>query len=527
MQKRMLNTVSVTLHIAWIVGCRAVKRMALVAALVALCVFSGGLAHAGTVYSWTKTMGGASMDYGYSAAVDASGNVYVAGYFAGTADFDPGPDTDNHTSAGGSNDIFLTKINADGTYGWTKTMGGTGDDRGYSAAVDASGNVYVTGWFEGTVDFDSGPGTDNHTSAGNYDIFLTKINADATYGWTKTMGGAINNVGYSAAVDASGNVYVAGYFAGTADFDPGPGPEDNHTSRGMLDIFLTKINSDGTYGWTKTMGGASLDYGRSAAVDGSGNVYVTGSFYLTVDFDPGLGTDNHTSAGGDDIFLTKINSDGTYGWTKTMGGASYDSGHSAAVDASGNVYVTGYFQGTVDFDPGPGTEDSHTSAGRYDIFLTKINSDGTYGWTKTMGGAIDDSGVEATVDASGNVYVTGYFQGTVDFDPGLGTDNHTSAGDDDIFLTKINADGTYGWTKTMGGAIDDSGVEATVDGSGNVYVTGYFVGTVDFDPGPGTDNHTSAGGYDIFLTKFIMESPAGGGGGGGGCFIATVGSGVD
>ena len=396
MQKRMLNTVSVTLHIAWIVGCRAVKRMALVAALVALCVFSGGLAHAGTVYSWTKTMGGASMDYGYSAAVDASGNVYVAGYFAGTADFDPGPDTDNHTSAGGSNDIFLTKINADGTYGWTKTMGGTGDDRGYSAAVDASGNVYVTGWFEGTVDFDSGPGTDNHTSAGGDDIFLTKI------------------------------------------------------------------NSDGTYGWTKTMGGASMDYGRSAAVDGSGNVYVTGSFYLTVDFDPGLGTDNHTSAGGDDIFLTKINSDGTYGWTKTMGGASYDSGHSAAVDASGNVYVTGYFQGTVDFDPGPGTEDSHTSAGRYDIFLTKINSDGT-----------------------------------------------------------------YGWTKTMGGAIDDSGVEATVDGSGNVYVTGYFVGTVDFDPGPGTDNHTSAGGYDIFLTKFIMESPAGGGGGGGGCFIATVGSGVD
>jgi hypothetical protein len=147
MQKGMLNTVSVPEHISWIVGCRAAKRVALVAALVAFCVVSGGLAHAGAVYSWTKTMGGIDWDGGYSAAVDGSGNVYVAGSFQGTADFDPGPG-DNHTSAG-DNDIFLTKINADGTYGWTKTMGGAGNDGGYSAAVDGSGNVYVTGYIGG------------------------------------------------------------------------------------------------------------------------------------------------------------------------------------------------------------------------------------------------------------------------------------------------------------------------------------------------------------------------------------------
>jgi hypothetical protein len=148
-----------------------------------------------------------------------------------------------------------------------------------------------------------------------------------------------------------------------------------------------------------------------------------------------------------------------------------------------------------------------------------------------MGGASDDSGDSAAVDGGGNVYVTGSFQGTVDFDPGPGTeDNHTSEGDLDIFLTKINADGTYGWTQTMGGASGDDGLSAAVDGGGNVYVTGSFQGTVDFDPGPGTeDNHISNGGADIFLTKFTMESDStgGGDGGGGGCFIATVGSGVD
>jgi hypothetical protein len=467
-------------------------------------MFSAAFANASThAYSWTKTMGGTDYDGGRSVAVDGSGNVYVTGFFSGTVDFDPGAGTDNHTSAGYS-DIFLTKINSDGTYGWTKTMGSASNhDYGYSVAVDGSGNVYVTGFFWGTVDFDTGAEIDSHTSAGISDIFLTKINSDGTYGWTKTMGGLSDESGYSVAVDGSGNIYVTGYFSGTADFDPGAG-FDNHTSA-VKDIFLTKINSDGSYGWTKTMGGSD-EYGYSVAVDGSGNVYVTGTFEGTADFDPGVATDNHTSAGGLDIFLTRINSDGSYGWTKTMGGTdSAGYGRSVAVDGSEDVYVTGYFTGTVDFDPGVAT-DNHTSAGGADIFLTRINSDGTYGWTKTMGGGLNENSFSVAVDGSGNVYITGNFRGTVDFDPGAGADNHTSAGYHDIFLTRINSDGTYGWTKTMGGTDSDWGYSVAVDGSGDIYVTGEFYGTADFDPGAVTDNHTSAGGYDIFLTKFSFSS---------------------
>jgi hypothetical protein len=490
-------------------GFKTCKVFVLAIGLAVLFLFYEGIAHADAVYYWTKTMGGTNEDYSQSVAVDGSGNIYVTGYFSGTADFDPGGGGDSHISAG-NEDIFLTKINADGSYGWTRTMGGANADYGQSVAVDVSGNVYVTGYFWGVADFDPGGGGDSHMSAGNEDIFITKINADGSYGWTRTMGGTNQDFGQSVAVDGSGNVYVTGYFSGTADFDFGAGI-DNKTSVGNEDIFLTKINVGGSYGWTRTMGGTNRDFGQSVAVDVSENVYITGYFSGTADFDPDAVTaDNHTSAGNEDIFLTRIKSDGSYGWTKTMGGTNRDFGQSVAVDVSENVYITGYFSGTADFDPDAVTADNHTSAGNEDIFLTRIKSDGSYGWTKTMGGTNRDFGQSVAVDVSENVYITGYFSGSADFDPDAVTaDSHISAGNEDIFLTKIKSDGSYGWTKTMGGANADYGQSVAGDISGNVYVTGYFWGVADFDPGGGGDSHISAGNEDIFLTKIKSDGSYG------------------
>ena len=477
------------------------RMFVLVIGLAVLFLCYGSVAHAGAVYSFTKTMGSTANDYGRSVAVDSSGNVYITGSFQGTVDFNPGGVADSHASSGGE-DIFLTKINSDGSYGYTRTMGDTANDYGRSVAVDSSGNVYITGSFQGTVDFNPGGVADSHASSGGEDIFLTKINSAGSYGYTRIMGDTANDYGRSVAVDSSGNVYITGSFQGTVDFNPG-GVADSHASSGGEDIFLTKINSAGSYGYTKTMGGTDQDYGQSVAVDGSDNVYITGYFSgVNVDFNPGAGTENHDSAGLEDIFLTKINFDGSYGYTKTMGGTDHDYGQSVAVDSSDNVYITGYFRETADFDPGTAT-DNHTAAGEEDIFLTKINSAGSYGYTKTMGGTDHDYGRSLAVDSSDNVYVTGYFQGTADFDPGAGTDEHTSAGLDDIFLAKINFDGSYDLTKTMGGTDQDFGQSVAVDDSVNVYLTGSFRGTADFNPGAGTDDHT-AGEEDIFLTKFRM-----------------------
>jgi hypothetical protein len=227
-------------------------------------------------------------------------------------------------------------------------------------------------------------------------------------------------------------------------------------------------------------------------------VYVTGWFD-----DPPLSS--HST----DIFLSKLDSSGTFLWTRTWGGSEYDYGYGVAADGSGTVYVTGVFEGTVDFNPAPIAVDLHSSNGFYDVFLSKFDSSGTFVWARTWGGSsYEDSGSSVDVDGSGNVYVTGVFHGTsVDFNPDpILVDPYSSNGVSDIFLSKFDSFGTFGtfkWARTWGGGHDDGGYGVDVDGSGNVYVTGYFGGTSDFNPDPTTvDPHSSNGKADIFLSKF-------------------------
>ena len=227
---------------------------------------------------------------------------------------------------------------------WAKGIGGTSYDIGYSITTDASGNIYTTGYFNGTVDFDPGGGTFNLTSVGGMDIFISKVNSSGDFLWAKGIGGTSDDYGKSITTDESGNVYTTGYFQGTADFDPGLGTF-NLTSAGGEDIFISKLNSSGDFLWTKRLGGTSDDASSSITTDGSGNVYTTGSFYETVDFDPGSSTFNLTSAGYGDIFISKLNSSGNFLWAKSMGGTSTGIGNSIITDASGNVYTTGYFVG--------------------------------------------------------------------------------------------------------------------------------------------------------------------------------------
>ena len=187
--------------------------------------------------------------------------------------------------------------------------------------------------------------------------------------------------------------------------------------------------------------------GQAVSVDSSGNVYSTGWFNGTADFDPGAGTFNLINSGqfGADIFISKLDSDGNFVWAKGMGGTTSDVGYGISIDASGNVYTTGSFGGTADFDPGAGTFNL-TSSGGSDIFINKLNNNGDFVWAKAMGDASDDFGNAISVDSSGNIYTTGSFQGTVDFDPGdVGTSNLTSAGFEDIFISKLAGTDSFSW----------------------------------------------------------------------------------
>ncbi|HEY9082330.1 MAG TPA: SBBP repeat-containing protein [Vicingaceae bacterium] len=454
-------------------------------------------------FAWAKRIGGTGSDYGYSITTDATGNVYTTGYFYDTVDFDPGVGVFNLSSVGNF-DIFVSKLDVSGNFVWAKSIGGTGYDYGMSITTDASGNVYISGIFEGIVDFDPGAGVFNLSSTGSQDIFISKLDASGNFVWAKNIGGTGTDQSYSITTDASGNVYTTGVFTGTVDFNPDTGVF-NLSSAGGDDIFISKLDVSGNFVWAKSMGGTNEDRGYSITTDVSGNVYSTGYFYDTADFDPGVGVFNLSSIGDRDIFISKLDASGNFVWAKSIGGTNLDRGNSITTDTSGNVYATGYFQSTADFDPGVGMFNL-SSAGGQDIFISKLDASGNFVWAKSMGGTNVDYGNSITTDASGNIYTTGTFWGTADFDPNVGIFNLSSAGGQDIFISKLDASGNFVWAKKIGSASSDIGQSITIDTSENIYTTGRFANIADFDPGAGVFNLSSAGGNDIFILKLTCNT---------------------
>ena len=412
---------------------------------------------------------------------------------------------------------------------------------GHSLATDVAGNVYVTGSFQGgTVDFDPGPGRVPLTSGfdGDFpvsDVFVAKYTAVGALAWVRQLGGQRPDEGTGVAVDGQGNVYITGTFMEMVDFDPGPEVYTLTSAVGTEDVFVVKLDRDGTFVWARRMGGDDQDKGYGVAVDGQGNVYITGFFWEadTVDFDPGPEVYTLTSAGSADVFVAKLDRDGAFVWARRLGGREGDRGYGVAVDGQSNVYITGTFEGRASVDPEAGTVNLTSADGTKDVFVAKLDRDGIYRWARRLGGSRDDAGHGVAVDRQGNVYITGSFQGTADFDPGPGVVNLTSAGNADGFVWKLDSGGTFVWARRLGGSRGDAGRGVAVDEQGNVYTTGAFMDTVDFvpRPGPGAVKLTSAGGTDGFVWKLDSDGTyrwvqqAGGSGPDGGAGIAVDGQG--
>ena len=611
---------------------------------------------------WARQMGGSSRDFAQDMVVDSSGNTYTVGWFEGTADFDPGPETFSISSAGGR-DSVLFKLDSSGDFVWANAMGGSDMDHGYGVAIDQTGNVYATGMFSGTIDLDPGSGTFNlsdasgqafrvkvdpsgslvwgdreggsgkaitvdsrgnvfsirnageinvskFTQAGVGDFVWLDTNADGIqdagepgvegtaveifdavngiigdgddvsmgvqvtdangaycfsglsagveyylefrtpagysfttqdsggddnrdsdanpgagrtglftlaagqhdlsldagliggppdFGWAIGVGGTDDDSGQEILTDVAGNIYLAGRFQGTADFDPGPGTTSLQ-SNGLSDGFVAKYTAQGALVWAKSVGGVQDDFVESIAVNDLGDVYLAGYFYDTVDFDPGLGISNVSSDGDADIFVLKLNSAGEFVWAMGIGGTAADGARDIAIDPSGDLLVTGWYRETVDFDPGASNH-SLVAAGLWDIFVLKLQASGDFVWAQGIGGTGEDAAYGIDTDAAGNVYTTGYFRNTVDFDPGVGAFELTTTGDTDIFVSKLDEAGDFVWALRMGGSGTDSAYDIAVDASGNVHTTGLFQNTVDFDPGAGIFELTSNGSDDMYVLK--------------------------
>lgn len=400
--------------------------------------------------------GGAGEDRGAGIALDASGNIYITGTYTGNTVFG-----NVLNMSAGETDIFVIKYNSNGVFQWVKSAGGPLEDYVESIAVDVNGNVFVTGYYQDEAKFATGI---FKTSEGGLDVFVIKYNTSGVFQWVQSAGGPDNDTGAGVAADASGNVYVVGSYESTAAFGA-----TNKTVQGNNDIFIAKYNTGGTLQWVESAGGTGFDNGNDIAIDVNNKLYITGSFSGTTNF----GTINRTSAGQNDIYVAKFDpSTSTWTYAVAVGGTNGENGKSIVVDASGNAYITGSFDGNVTFG-----SSNLSSQGAGDIFVAKCNNAGVFQWVQSGGSSATDAGQDIAIDANGNVYITGAISGIANF----GSVTRTPEGTNDIFIAKYNNGGTLQWVKSIGNEGYDYGQGIVVDAINNVYVTGHYSGTVLFD----------------------------------------------
>jgi hypothetical protein len=403
-------------------------------------------------------------------------------------------------------------------YIWAKSTGGSGNDSGSkSVVVDPSGNMYVTGCFQGTVDFDPGAGTANLTSAGGTDIFIAKYDASGNYIWAKKIGGIYDDKANEIILGSSGDLLITGGFQGTnVDFDPGAGVA-NMSSSGGYDVFYAKYSNSGSYIFANKLGGTYDDMGKSIKEYG-GNIYIGGEFKGSADFDPGSGTTWLNAYGSEnELFVASFTQTANLINVFPVQGYYIKYLNKLALDAFGNIFITGSFEGDADFDPGwqtgEGTGNPSDyylySNGSLDIFLAKYTSTGSMIWAKNMGNEDNDEANDLVIDAEGNPIITGYFGLSVNFGYMGGESSLylNSNGSSDIFIAKYF--GTSGYVYggfNIGGADIDIGTCVDLDEAGNIVFGGTFAGDVAFNPATYSDTISSlSGNTDIFFAKFSYD----------------------
>lgn len=409
-------------------------------------------------FAWAAKLGGDGPLRLFGLDVDAAGNSYCTGYFWGTSDMDPGPGVEELTAVGGA-DLFLVKINADGTFGWARQIGGAGNEIGYSLALDDAGYFTMVGVFEGTVDMDPGTGTTDLTSVGSSDMFVAKLDPAGDLIWARQLSPTTPNNGHEEelelTLDGDGNVLVTGWFHQSFDFDPGPAVLEL-TTTGVADLFILKLDPNGDLVWVKQVGAfnsGGISTGRGIGTDGANNVYTTGRFTHTADFDPGPGQ-VQLVANNDDTYILKLDANGDFQWVREIEGAGGEVSTGIAVADDGTTYTIGSFNDTPDFDPGPGVFTlSSGSAFSGDVYILKLDAAGNFVWAGDMGSTDNEVGEAIHLSDDGTLHAIGVYhdpadanEPELDFDPGPGeaTIFSTAADPQGLFLVKLTDDVSTG-----------------------------------------------------------------------------------
>ena len=419
-----------------------------------------------------RRFGDSGSDILMDIATDRQGNLIIVGFFNGTLDFGAGPMTSHEFM-----DVFVVKLRHDGAVIWSKSFGDNDEQQAHRVAIDAEGNILIIGRFRGKVDFGGGP----LVSAGSRDVFVVKLDAAGNHVWSKRFGGPNDQSGRGIATDKDGNVFIAGTVWSTIDFGSGP-----LASAGLEDIFVAKLDKAGQHIWSKLFGDSQTQEAWDLATDGDGNVAMAAYVLGDVDLGDGL-----TQGGANpDAAVVKLGGDGATLWSHRYGDQQQQFGQSIAVDAQGNVVLTGLMQGSVNFGDGP-----VQSAGAFDFFVAKFDLTGKVRWYRRYGDQYDQPSLLVAVDGADAVLLTGFFLGSVDFGGGP----LIGAGID-TFVAKLDRAGNYLWSHRMG---DDAGQKGhgIIGGlTGNVSVIGVMEGTIEV----GDDTVTNIGDFteDAFVAHF-------------------------
>jgi hypothetical protein len=371
--------------------------------------------------------------------------------------------------------------------------------------TDGQGNIYAAGNFYGTIDLD--PGTDTLSFFSNCcvygDVFFIKLNPNGDLIWAKIIRSSGYDIVSSLIVQNDGNFYLSGSFSGSFNQGQLAGPFSFNTN-GLTDSYIIKFDSSGNYIWAKNFGSTGNDEISSLQLNSSNNLVVTGKFGATVDFDPSGSVLNLVSNGANDVFVMTLDSFGDLLWAKNIGGTFDDSGKDLVIDSSDNIYITGLFQDTVDFNPGVDTS-TLISSGSNNIFVVKLDVNGNYINAVSM--ACNSFNEVNSIDLENNkLFIAGRFFGTLDADPGSGVNNFVSAGQSDIFLSCLNTNLNFIFASKIGNASSE-GVSDILVKNNSIYLSGNFVGTTDFDPGLSVSNLSSSGSPDGFTLKLVVCSP--------------------
>ncbi|WP_438019829.1 hypothetical protein WMF18_12505 [Sorangium sp. So ce315] len=416
-------------------------------------------------------------------AVDGAGHVVLAMKVARGVDFGDGP-----LSIRGSSVFALAKFDGEGALLWDKQVADSSSV--HDVAVNPAGLIATTGSTHGSsVDFGGGPlvGPEDGT-----DAFVAVFTADGDHVWSTRIGADSYQLADHIAVDAAGNVVVAGSFLEQISLCGA-----SLTSVGQADSYIAKFDPAGNCLWSKQFAYTEI---HNVALDASGSVVLAGSFgdYFTETID--LGGGPLITAGGEDILVAKLDADGEHLWSKRFGDAALQRAYGIAVDGAGDIVVSGTFQGSVDFGGGPlvssggfGPLEPGSVTWGGNAFVTKLNPEGELLWAKRLGQDGPQTALDIATTVDGEIAITGLMYGDVDFGTGLMECTYG-----DAFVAKIDATGTVRWVKHTGDRGHQYGHSTATDGAGNVFIAGPFVGTIDFGAGPLVNRRSAS---DVFLVK--------------------------